>query len=289
VRQHRTPRYLLITHCHADDTPYTRAVGRRFLISAVARIYDPGCKVDHMLVLEGPQGKAKSEAIRTLAVRDGWFTDRLSHVSSKDAAIELAGAWLIEIAEMDALTRASSSSAKSYVTRRIDRFRPPYGTHTMPLPRQCVFAGTINPMVGGYLKDPTGARRFWPITCHGMIDLVGIERDRDQLWAEAVVAYKAGQKWWMDTPELEALARAEQDARFKVDVWTETVKEWIGERKDVSVSEVLQRALGITAQEQTRSAEMRVASILTHLRFEKYRARDGAERSNRYRQSPERS
>ncbi len=272
----------LITHCHADDTPYTRAVGRRFLISAVARIYEPGCKVDTMPILEGAQGKQKSEAIRTLAVKDAWFTDRLSHVASKDAAIETAGAWLIEIAEMDALVRASSSAAKGFVTRRIDRFRPPYGKHTIPLWRQCVFVGTINPPVGGYLKDPTGARRFWPIACRGMIDLDGIKRDRDQLWAEAVVSFKAGAKWWMDSPELEALAKAEQDARFKTDVWTEQVERWLGKRKDVSVSEVLRGALGITAREQTRSAEMRVANILTHLRFEKYRARHGDERPNRY-------
>ena len=98
----------LIDYMHADDTPYARAVGPRYLISAVARIYQPGCKVDHMLVLEGPQGKQKSEALRTLAVRDAWFTDRLSHISSKDAAQELAGVWLIEWAEMEALFRATS-------------------------------------------------------------------------------------------------------------------------------------------------------------------------------------
>jgi predicted P-loop ATPase len=272
----------LITHCHADDTAYVRAVGRRFPISAVARIYQPGCKVDHMPILEGSQGKQKSEAIRTLAVQDAWFTDRLSHISTKDAQQEAGGTWLIEIAEMDALTRASSSSAKSYVTRRVDRFRPPYGKHIGTFPRQCVFCGTINPPVGGYLKDPTGARRFWPIACHGMIDLDGIKRDRNQLWAEAVHRYKAGEAWWMETPELEALAKAEQDERFKIDVWTETVEAWLGESKDTSVSEVLEGALEITAHDQTRSAQMRVADILTHLGFEKYRARDGKERSNRY-------
>jgi predicted P-loop ATPase len=150
------------------------------------------------------------------------------------------------------------------------------------LKRQCVFVGTVNPPVGGYLKDPTGSRRFWPVACSGMIDLVGLERDRDQMWAEAVRAYKAGEKWWMETPKLEALATAEQAARFKVDVWTETVEAWIGKRKDTSVAEVLKGALGIAANEQTRTAEMRVADILTHLGFEKYRARKGEARSNRY-------
>ena len=92
----------LQTYLHVEESEYVRAVGPRFLISAVARIYRPGCKVDHVLVLEGPQGRLKSEALRTLAVKDGWFTDRLSHVGGKDAAMEIAGLWFIEFAELDA-------------------------------------------------------------------------------------------------------------------------------------------------------------------------------------------
>jgi predicted P-loop ATPase len=274
----------LVTYLHADDTPYARAVGPRFLISAVARIYEPGCKADHMLVLEGPQGRLKSEALRTLALKDAWFTDRLSHIGGKDVIMELAGLLLVEIAEMDALKRASSSASKGFLTRRYDRFRPPYGKHTINLLRQCVFAGTINPPVGGYLTDPTGARRFWPVLCHGMIDRAGIERDRDQLWAEAIVRFKAGAKCWLETPELEALATAEQKARFKADAWQETVEEWLGERKDTSMAEVLEDALGIAPQEVTRSAEMRVASILTNLGFTQYRPnrRDKRSRRRRY-------
>ena len=161
-------------------------------MSAVARIYRPGCKVDHVLVLEGPQGRQKSEALRMLAKNDSWFTDRLSHVASKDAVLEIAGVLIVEIAEMDALTKATSSAQKSFLTRRRDRFLPPYGKHPINLPRQCVFAATINPTVGGYLKDPTGARRFWPVACRGMIDRDGLEKVRDQLWAEAVHQFKAG-------------------------------------------------------------------------------------------------
>jgi predicted P-loop ATPase len=86
--------------------------------------------------------------------------------------------------------------------------------HPINYPRQCVFAATINPPVGGYLKDPTGSRRFWPVACRGMIDRDGLEKERDQLWAEAVHQYKAGASWWLETPELEALATAEQSARF---------------------------------------------------------------------------
>jgi predicted P-loop ATPase len=271
----------LIDYMHADNSPYIRAVGPRYLISAVARIYQPGCKVDHMLVLEGPQGKQKSEALRTLAVRDAWFTDRLSHVSSKDAAQELAGTWLIEWAEMEALFRATTTSAKSFITRRYDRYRPPFGKHPINWPRSCVFAGTINPIVGGYLKDPTGARRIWPVACSGMIDVEGLARDRDQLWAETVVRFKAGAKWWLETPKLEALATIEQRARFKVDVWKEPVETWLGDRKATNVREVLKR-VGIEPRQQNRSAEMRVAAILTEIGFNKHRSGKGNVRKYEY-------
>jgi predicted P-loop ATPase len=280
-----TPRLdtVLSTYFHAEDSPYTRAIGPRFLISGVARIYKPGCKVDHMWVLEGPQGRQKSEALRTLAIRDDWFTDQLSAIKSKDASVEMAGAFLIEIPEMDALTRASSNTGKGFLTRRFDRYRPPYGKHTVNLPRQCVFAGTVNPPANGYLKDSTGARRFWPVACRGLIDRDGIEHDRDQLWAEACVRFKAGATWWLETPQLEALAAVEQAARFQVDVWQERVAKWIGRRRDVSISEVLAHALGLaSAQEQSHRAEMRVAAILTRLGFTKVRARKGRQREYRY-------
>lgn len=282
-----TPRLdtFLSTYFHADDSEYIRAIGPRFLTSAVSRVYKPGCQVDHMLVLEGPQGQKKSQSLRTLAVRDEWFSDRLSHIASKDAAIEVvAGVWLFEIAEMDAVARASSSAAKGFLTRRRDRFRPPYGKHTVNLPRQCVFAGTINPPVGGYLKDPTGARRFWPVACNGMIDCDGIERDRDKLWAEAVQRYRAGHKWWLETPKLEALATAEQARRFVADVWTKPIKQWLGEhRADVSVAEVLEGALGIEPFDQSHSAATRVVNILTAMGFDRYLGREGARRDKRYR------
>ena len=278
----------LIDYFHAEDTPYIRAIGPRWLMSAVARIFEPGCKADYVLVLEGPQGKQKSEALRALAVRDGWFTDRLSHLGSKDAAQETAGVLIIEIGEMEALIRASSSTAKSFISRRKDRFRPPYGKHPISLPRQCVFAGTINPPAAGYFRDPTGARRFWPAACHGMIDRDGLERVRDQLWAEAVHRYKAGTPWWLETPELEALATAEQEARYVIDEWFGIVADWIGKRADVSIPEVLEHALGFGQQQWTEAAQKRVGRILTKLGFSKWRATgERGKRGWRYRRAPQ--
>ena len=168
-----------------------------------------------MLILEGAQGILKSSALQALA--EPWFMDRISALGGKDAAMEIAGVWLVEMAELDALLKAALPATKSFVTRRQDRFRPPYGKHVIDRPRQCVFAGTINP-IGGYLKDPTGGRRFWPVSC-GLIDLEALIRDRDQLWAEALVRFRGGAPWWLETTELQALAAAEQEARFEVDAW----------------------------------------------------------------------
>ena len=140
--------------------------------------------------------------------------------------------------------------------------------------------GHHQPAAGGYLKDPTGARRIWPVACHGAIDREALERDRDQLWAEAVTRFKAGAKWWLETPELEALATAEQALRFREDAWKGPISKWLGERQDVSIPEVLEHALKIAPREQTHSAEIRVATILTQLGFTKYRARKGNEREN---------
>jgi predicted P-loop ATPase len=149
-----------------------------------------------------------------------------------------------------------------------------------------VFAGTINPPVGGYLTDPTGVRRFWPVACRGTIDRDGIERDRDQLWAEAVHRYKAGAKWFLEMPELEALATDEHAKRFKGDSWREPIKQWIGRRTDVSINEVLNGALRIEPTDPpNHSAEIRITEILKAMGFKKYRARRGRDRPNRYRRN----
>jgi predicted P-loop ATPase len=264
----------LQVYLHAEDGAYARAIGPRYLISAVARINRPGCKVDHVLVLEGPQGKLKSELLRTLAIRDEWFTDRLSNLSSKDAALDVAGVLLIEIAEMDAILKSQASSIKAFLSRRRDRFRPPYGRH-------------INPPAGGYLTDPTGARRFWPVTCEGTIDRDGLEMARDQLWAEAVCRFKAGAPWWLETSDLEALAAVEQEQRFVRDDWEAPIREWIGERLNVSLWEVLEDALGFTApRDCSQTVQKRVVKILTHLGFNQRRPRTSAGRSYRYQRDP---
>jgi putative DNA primase/helicase len=293
---HWTVRYL-----GADDTQLNRAFGARWIISAVARIMQPGVKADHMLILEGPQGARKSSAIKTLAGAD-WFTDEIAEIGSKDAAQQMRGIWIIEIAELDAISRAEVSRIKAFLTRTTDRYRPPYERYIVTVPRQCVFAGSVNPET--YLRDETGNRRFWPVRC-GSIDLDALARDRDQLWAEAVARYRDGAIWWLDEPELVASAKAEQDQRYHADAWDARIDRWlVYERRrvnhgygnyddwrdeeverpspltDTAVGEILEGALGIEPARWTRADQMRVTAYLKARGWQRYQGRIGGGRDS---------
>ena len=150
----------LAEYLDAEGPPdYQAAIGSKFLVSAVARIDKPGCQVDHVLTLEGPQGVGKTETVRVLG--EPWTTDGLPDLHSKDAAIHLAGIWFVEIAELAAMRRSEIEATKAFLSRRDDRYRPPYARRSVDVPRQCVFIATTNE--GQYLRDPTGNRRFWPV------------------------------------------------------------------------------------------------------------------------------
>ena len=151
----------LSAYLGAECTEYARAVGSRWLISAVARIFRPGAKADCCLILEGPQGIRKSTALRTLAGE--FFTDELADLGSKDAAMQTRGVWIIELSELDSLSNSDVARIKAFMSRTTDRFRPPYGMRLVESPRQCVFAGTVNQSV--YLKH----RRNNYFTVEGLI------------------------------------------------------------------------------------------------------------------------
>ena len=278
----------LSTYLGAADSAYARAVGPRWLISAVARIYRPGAKVDCALILEGPQGIKKSSALQIMG--HPWFTDRLSELGSKDAAMETRSVWIIEIAELDTMSRAEVGTIKAFISRTTDRFRPPYGKRLVDLPRQCVFAGSVNPE-GGYLKDATGGRRFWPVAC-GTIDIAAVERDRDQLWAEACVRLRAGEPWWLDDQRLEALAAEQQADRYQGDAWDDPIRRYLehtaGQQDGVSIAEILEKALGMERGRWTQADQNRVVRTLISMGFRQFRARvgghgDSAQRERRYR------
>jgi predicted P-loop ATPase len=245
------------TYLGAEPTPYHATVGLCTLVAAVARIMEPGCKADHVPILEGPQGTLKSTAIEILFAP--WFTDDLAELGTKDAAMQIRGAWGIEIAELSAMTRGEVERVKAFVSRRVDRFRPSYGRRVIEAPRQCVFVGSTN--AEGYLKDDTGARRFWPIGC-GTIHAADIRRDRDQLWAETVAMYRDGMKWWLTNGEDVAAARQEQSDRYEGDPWDDRINEYIRNKTDVSTEEVLSNAVFVETARQTPADAKRVARIL---------------------------
>lgn len=141
-------------------TEYTMAIGHMFLVAMVARVFDPGCQANYMLILEGDQGTGKSTACRILG--SPWFSDNLpGNLASKDAALHLRGHWLIEISELHAFSRSEIDALKAFLTRQIDIYRPPYARKDVHQPRQGMLIGTCNMLV--YMTDPTGSRRFWPV------------------------------------------------------------------------------------------------------------------------------
>ncbi len=262
----------LNTYLGATSDEYTHLVGRLFLIGMVARIQQPGCKMDNMLILEGPQGAGKSSALGILAGNE-YFSDGLADIGSKDASLAMRGRWLIEIAELAASSKAEAEHLKAFVSRSTERYRPPFGRLEVSEPRQCVLAGTTN--VGTYLKDASGARRFWPVMV-GQIELEGLERDRAQLFAEALHLYQSGAIWWPTPEQQQALFMPEQDARFEADPWESYVAQYLeeaskaaeGEGKEcrVTVGDVATcRGINLEVSRTTTRENRRIAAILQRL------------------------
>ena len=251
----------LATYLGAEPSAYHSEIGRMFLTAMIARIFRPGCKADYLLTLEGPQGAGKSTACEILAGE--WFSDSLPDVTmEKDVAQHLRGRWLIEIAELAALGRAEAERLKSFLSRTTERYRPPYGRLEVTEPRQCLFIGTTNRST--YLRDETGGRRFWPVKV-GQIDRDALARDRDQLFAEAVQAFRSGAAWWPEASFEREHIRPRQEESFESDAWEEIIAPWLATRDRVQVMEVARDALGLPTGSCGTANQRRIGAILKRL------------------------
>ncbi len=207
-----------------ERTNYSLAVGPKWLISAVARVMNPGCQVDSCLILEGPQGIRKSSGLRILT-GDEWFTDQLSDLGHKDSSQDLAGKWIVELSDLAPMSRVETNVLKSFISRRVDHYRQSFGHRSQDFPRQCVFSATTNQT--GYLTDETGGRRWWPVKC-GAMNTAAISRDRDQLWAEAYACFRDSQAWWIEDQAVAELTREEQHDRMVQDAMLEGIRAYLG-------------------------------------------------------------
>ena len=243
----------------ALDDEYHQAIASRFLIAAVRRVRRPGCKFDHMLVLEGLQGLGKSAGLRRLFGRD-WITDSLpAALESKEAAHGLQGVWAVEFAEIEQIIRSEVEVIKAFLSRSVDRFRAPYGRAFLEYPRQCVLVGTTNE--SGYLRDSSGNRRFWPVHCQ-YADTDWIAANREQIWAEAAAREASGEEVWLHEADVQAVAVRRQTERVQEDVWEDRILGAIRTRVVVTVAEILTEILQVPIERQRKSEQMRVADIL---------------------------
>lgn len=275
----------LATYIGAQPTLLNSTIGKGWLISAVARIQNPGCQVDHTLSLEGKQGIGKSTALRILA-SDSWFSDHVSDLASKDSRLELLGRWIIEISEFSAIRRAEVERVKAFLTCRHDIFRPPYEKRTTAFPRQCVFSASFNDPEP--FADSSGNRRFWPVQC-GTFNLKKLEADRDMIWAEAMKLYRDGESWWLKDADLQRQMLAEQASRFQDDPWKDLVLSWatqpetktvtdfplISTPGSVVLEEILTHCIGMPVKDQGQTERNRVARIMLANGWIKSRLKSG--------------
>lgn len=260
------------------DTQYERTVGVKWMIGAVARVYEPGCKMDNMLVLEGPQNIGKSTALQALFGRP-YFTEMVNELRDHKKFMEqIAGKWVVEFAELSAIRRADVELVKAIISMQVDRSRMSYGKNPLERPRQCVLAASVNPKHdSGYLTDPTGNRRFWPIRCT-KIDMAKLVRKRDLLWAEALHRYKAGEKWWLDDDDA-LIAADEQSERMAVDLWADVLADTLVPGQRYTSAQILTTMIKVPVDRLDGFMKTRLADVMTSLGWKqhvaKHRSDDG--------------
>jgi putative DNA primase/helicase len=257
------------------DTEYTRAVGAKWMISAVARVMRPGCQADYALILESPeQGRRKSSAFRAMVPEPGWYSETPINIGDKDSYQNLRGVWLYGLDELDSVRRGEATKTKTFLTATRDRYRPSYARRARDFPRQNVFCGSTNEEE--YFTDRRN-RRYWPVRIT-RASVTAIERDRKQLWAEAAWRFAHGEQWWPNAA-LERLCSDEQADRVQADDWQGHVEKWCCEHDDgegVFTVDALTGAIRLDRGAITRAHTMRVADVLRAIGYTRgERVREG--------------
>jgi predicted P-loop ATPase len=265
----------LTRYLGAENKPYHQKVGRWFLISMIARIFEPGCQCDYMMILEGPQRIGKSSAWRILFGE--YFSEYFpSDLNSRDACNHVTSFWGICHDEMDVLGKRSSAELKSFITRTHEKFRPVWETMIRTFPRQCVFVGTINHET--YLIDETGGTRYWGVKC-GKINLDALRHDRDQLLAEAVQRYRDKWAYHPDAEFQEHFIKPEQIKRQSFDEWQNVIlTNWaaIRDHRKTTIAEIYQIILGLGGDQRCSLPDQhRISKILQKLEARQFRDKYG--------------
>lgn len=254
---------LLPRYFGVEDTVLTRSISRCFMVSCVARVMRPGCKVDTTLVLQGGQGAGKSTACGILAKQESWFSDTPPEWHNKDLYGNMAGKWIVELAEIDQHLRSvSSSKVKATLSSRIDSYRRPYDRTPQDYPRQTVFVGSTNEPV--FLEDSTGNRRYWPVTV-GAVDTASLAQDVDQLWAEAFHMFQGHEPWHLSREMSRLLEEASERYTYR-DPWEPLVAAYLRTRPEVTLGDVYEGALNIV--DRTRwggKSDHRLAAVMRSL------------------------
>jgi putative DNA primase/helicase len=251
----------LVDYCQAEDSVYTRMVSKFFFIGAVARAFNPGCKVDNSIVLVNPtQGVGKSTFLFSIAPDEKYVLEDLQDFDVEGLKT-LKGKWFVELSEMAGVGRAEEKHLKSFLTRRVDTLRPSYAREAQDFPRSCVMVGTSNEF--SFSNDMTGNRRWWPVNV-GIIDNAPLAAIKEQLWAEAVEMYLKGERWWPTLQEEANIFAPIQKCVAYDDPWEQRVAVWLDGKNVATLTEVMQLALGIEVERQ-RSHGKHVQNIMIKL------------------------
>lgn len=281
-----------------NDRPYTRMIGKFFIMGLVQRAMRPGCKFDTMLILKGDQGLKKSSAFRELAAP--FFTDNAIRMGDKDSLMAMQLVWIAESAELESLNKSETTQIKQFLSAQEDMYRPPYGAQLLKKPRHAVNVGTTN--ADTFLKDATGDRRFWPLEVQA-VNVEVIKANRLQWFAEALHYLAKGERYWLTRDEDNLLLIPEQEQFKRADTWEDILDAYVNRdalTKDDSAmltinakrdffptTELYDKALLIKADRIDGNGQMdtRIGNAMKALRFERHRETN-AKRRRGFRRLP---